>query len=402
MINKKSHIIRLYVIIMKNNFVSNVVDLLCHFIGYTLVLVLTSLIFKNTIIVDSNHYYIWGFIAVIIIWAFNKTIKPLLFWITLPITALTLGLFYPIINIIILKLTDLILQSHFEIKGIFSLFFASIFISILNGIMDHFFVDKLISTMFSIGNIEIKWYSFFLLVAFSLGAFIIYLNRKRINLSKTEIGDMLFNLVIIAILGARIYYVIFNLDYYLEYPVDILKVWEGGLAIHGGIILGLLYLFYFCKKKGISIIKLTDLIVLALPLGQAIGRWGNFFNQEAYGPVTTYSNLKSMYIPSFIIDGMHIGNNYYHPTFLYESMWCLLIFIALLILFLLKIEKKGLYTSIYLIMYGIERLIVESMRQDSLMLFNTKVAQIVSIVMILSGVIILIYNWRSKNEYSNQ
>ena len=91
---------------------------------------------------------------------------------------------------------------------------------------------KDISTMFSIGNIEIKWYSFFLLVAFSLGALIIYLNRKRINLSKTEIGDMLFNLVIIAILGARIYYVIFNLDYYLEYPIDALKVWECGLDIH--------------------------------------------------------------------------------------------------------------------------------------------------------------------------
>ena len=129
---------------MKNNFVSNVLDLICHFIGYTLVLILTSLIFKNTIIVDSSHYYIWGFIAVIIICAFNKTIKPLLVWITLPITALTLGLFYPIINIIILKLTDLILQSHFEIKGIFSLFFASIFISLLNEIMDHFFVDKLL------------------------------------------------------------------------------------------------------------------------------------------------------------------------------------------------------------------------------------------------------------------
>ena len=129
---------------MNKNFIKNVVDLLCHFMGYTLVLILTSLIFKNTIIVDSNHYYIWGFIAVIIIWAFNKTVKPLLFWITLPITVLTLGLFYPIINIIILKLTDLILQSHFEIKGIFSLFFASIFISILNGIMDHFFVDKLL------------------------------------------------------------------------------------------------------------------------------------------------------------------------------------------------------------------------------------------------------------------
>ena len=106
---------------------------------------------------------------------------------------------------------------------------------------------KDISTMFSIGNIEIKWYSFFLLVSFSLGALIIYLNKKRINLSKTEIGDMLFNLVIIAIFGARIYYVIFNLDYYLEYPLDIIKVWEGGLAIHGGIIAGIIYLFYFLR-----------------------------------------------------------------------------------------------------------------------------------------------------------
>ena len=127
-----------------NNFISNIIDLLCHFIGYTLVLILTSLIFKNTIIVDNSHYYIWGFIAVIIIWALNKTIKPLLFLITLPLTAITLGLFYPIINIIILKLTDLILGSHFDIKGIFSLFFASIFISILNGIMDRVFVDKLL------------------------------------------------------------------------------------------------------------------------------------------------------------------------------------------------------------------------------------------------------------------
>ena len=117
---------------------------MCHLLGYTLVLYITSLIFKRTIIVDSSNYYMWGFIAVLIIWILNKTIKPILFWITIPLTALTLGLFYPIINIIILKLTDIILISHFEIKGIFSLFFASIFISILNAIMDHFFVDKLL------------------------------------------------------------------------------------------------------------------------------------------------------------------------------------------------------------------------------------------------------------------
>ena len=129
---------------MKNNIILNILDILCHLLGYTFVLYITSLIFKHTIIVDGSNYYMWGFIAVLIIWIFNKTIKPILFWITIPLTALTLGLFYPIINIVILKLTDLILQSHFEIKGIFSLFFASIFISILNSIMDHLFVDKLL------------------------------------------------------------------------------------------------------------------------------------------------------------------------------------------------------------------------------------------------------------------
>jgi len=129
---------------MKNNIILNILDILCHLLGYTFVLYITSLIFKHTIIVDGSNYYMWGFIAVLIIWIFNKTIKPILFWITIPLTALTLGLFYPIINIIILKLTDIILQSHFEIKGIFSLFFASIFISILNSIMDRLFVDKLL------------------------------------------------------------------------------------------------------------------------------------------------------------------------------------------------------------------------------------------------------------------
>ena len=257
------------------------------------------------------------------------------------------------------------------------------------------------STMFSIGNLEIKWYSFFLLVAFSLGFIIIYKNKDKLKLTSKEITDMLFYLVIVAILGARIYYVLFNLDYYLAYPTDIIKVWEGGLAIHGGIIAGILYLFYFCRKKNISIIDVTDVIVLALPLGQAIGRWGNFFNQEAFGPITTYNTLKKIHIPNFIIEGMHINNHYYHPTFLYESIWCLIIFIVLMILVLLKINKKGLYTSIYLIMYGLERLIVESLRQDSLMLGSIKIAQLVSIIMIISGIIIPIYSWRKNNDRCN-
>ena len=257
------------------------------------------------------------------------------------------------------------------------------------------------STMFTIGNIEIKWYSFFLLIAFSIGSIIIYKSKDKLKLTSKELTDMLFNLVLVAIIGARIYYVLFNLDYYLTYPIDILKVWEGGLAIHGGIIAGILYLLYYCHKKNISLIDVTDVIVLALPLGQAIGRWGNFFNKEAYGPITTYNTLKSMHIPKFIIEGMHINNHYYHPTFLYESIWCFIIFILLMILVILKINKKGLFTSIYLVMYGIERLIVESLRQDSLMLGNIKIAQLVSIVMIIIGVIIPIYCWGNNNDRCN-
>lgn len=109
---------------------------LIRLIGYTLVLIITSTLFKKTIFVDSSYYYVWGFIAILIIYVLNKTVKPLLVWLTLPITGLTLGLFYPVVNIIVLKITDLFLLDHFEIKGIVSLFFASIVISILNTIMD--------------------------------------------------------------------------------------------------------------------------------------------------------------------------------------------------------------------------------------------------------------------------
>ena len=233
------------------------------------------------------------------------------------------------------------------------------------------------STIITIGNFELKWYSFLLLIAFTLGSFLIYINSKKYNLDKNKIIDLIFYLILFSVIGARIYYVIFNIGYYIKYPIEIIKVWEGGLAIHGGIIAGILYLLYFCNKNKINILSLTDLIVPSLAIGQAIGRWGNFFNQEAYGPIVKYEVLKGLHIPNFIINGMYIDNHYHYPTFLFESIWCFLIFITIIIL--MKINKKslGLYTSIYLIMYGVERFIVESLRQDSLMLFNLKIAQIV-------------------------
>ena len=227
------------------------------------------------------------------------------------------------------------------------------------------------STIITIGNFELKWYSFLLLIAFTLGSFLIYINSKKYNLDKNKIIDLIFYLILFSVIGARIYYVIFNIGYYIKYPIEIIKVWEGGLAIHGGIIAGILYLLYFCNKNKINILSLTDLIVPSLAIGQAIGRWGNFFNQEAYGPIVKYEVLKGLHIPNFIINGMYIDNHYHYPTFLFESIWCFLIFITIIIL--MKINKKSL-----------------------LMFFNLKIAQIVSIIMIIIGIFIQIKGRRKK------
>ena len=120
-----------------------IIDWITHMLGYTLVLIIASLIFKETIYIDTNYYGLWGFLAIIIIFVLNRTVKPILFWLTLPITGLTLGLFYPIINVLILKLTDFILLSHFEIKGIFFVLIVSIFLSIMNWLMDNLIRNKL-------------------------------------------------------------------------------------------------------------------------------------------------------------------------------------------------------------------------------------------------------------------
>ena len=128
---------------MKNNKkIWKLLNWIIHMLGYTIVLILASIIFKKTIYIDISYYGIWGLLAVMIIFVLNRTIKPILFWLTLPITALTLGLFYPIINVLILKISDFILGSHFEIKGIFFVIIVSIFISIMNAIMDNLIINK--------------------------------------------------------------------------------------------------------------------------------------------------------------------------------------------------------------------------------------------------------------------
>lgn len=248
----------------------------------------------------------------------------------------------------------------------------------------------------NLGIIEIRWYSVLILLGFILGYYLVIKKCKQENIDKTLISDLCFYLIIVSILGARIYYCIFEWKYYINNPIDIIKIWEGGLAIHGGVIAGIIFIYFYTKKKKLGFLKLLDIFAPSLVLGQAIGRWGNFFNGEAYGPITTFENLKNLHIPRFIIDGMYIGGNYHVPTFFYESIGCLIVFIILIILRNKKSTKIGIITSIYFILYGLVRFFIEGLRTDSLMLFNIKVAQLISIIMILIGIYIIIKSLKKK------
>ena len=241
--------------------------------------------------------------------------------------------------------------------------------------------------LITIGPFTIYWYSFLIITAVLLGSAIATKYSRTQNMPSTIISDMILGLVISAIIGARTYYVIFNFTEYKDYLLDIFQVWKGGLAIYGAIIGGTLYLLYYCKKRQVSFIKMLDICSLSLLLGQAIGRWGNFFNQEAYGIITTDTHLRSLFIPEFIIKGMYIEDAYRTPTFLYESLWCLIG-----VLILARIRKKsslivGKQISFYMIWYGIGRFFIEGMRTDSLYFGSFRISQIVSLIIVIIGII---------------
>jgi phosphatidylglycerol:prolipoprotein diacylglycerol transferase len=251
--------------------------------------------------------------------------------------------------------------------------------------------------MFSIFGIDIRWYSVILLIAVIVGISLLIKEGKKYDYSKDFLFNLAFWVVIFGFIGARIYYVLFNYKIYINDPISILKIWEGGLAIHGGIIGGFLTLILYCHKYNASILKVTDMASISLLLGQAIGRWGNFFNSEAHGGATTLFALQNKHIPAFIIDGMYINGVYYEPTFLYESLWCLLGVIILLIIRHYKYLKLGHLTGFYLMWYSIGRFFIEYMRTDSLMFAGFKAAQLVSIALFIIGLIMVMVIGRKSH-----
>lgn len=252
---------------------------------------------------------------------------------------------------------------------------------------------------FNIFGFNVYYYSLCILLGVIEAYILITREGKKQGLPKEFISDLIFYTLIIGILGARVYYCVFNLDYYLANPSEILKIYNGGLAIHGGVIAGLIFVYFYTKKKNVSFIKILDIVAPAVIIAQSFGRWGNFFNQEAHGGITTYQNLKNMHIPEFIINGMHIEGKYYYPTFFFESIWCLIGFIILMIARKNKNLKKGFQIGFYFIWYGIGRFFIEALRTDSLMFFGLKIAQIVSLIGIIIGIIIIVTN-RNKKYYN--
>jgi phosphatidylglycerol:prolipoprotein diacylglycerol transferase len=248
--------------------------------------------------------------------------------------------------------------------------------------------------IFQIGPLSIRWYGVLIMAGVILGLVLAGREAKRQTVSIEFIYDLFFYMLISAIVGARLYYVIFSWDQYRNNLAEIFAFWHGGLAIHGAIIGGIVSALIHTHLKGVSFWQVADICAPSLILGQAIGRWGNFFNQEAFGGPT---NLPW----GIFIDKAHrplhyIQQTHFHPTFLYESLWNFCVF-----LFLLWVRRKRSIISgdvflAYLMLYSTGRFWIEGLRTDSLMFAGFRIAQIVSLCLILLASITLIQRHRGR------
>lgn len=236
---------------------------------------------------------------------------------------------------------------------------------------------------FSIGNIHIHWYGIIIAFAVLLCLFLAHKNNNKHGIKYLDIENCMIIALPLAIIGARLYYVAFSWDYYKNNLSEIIKIWNGGLAIYGGILTALLVIWIYCKKKKINVLSFLDFLAPLVALGQAIGRWGNFVNREAYGSIT--NSLFRMEI--LLNNGEYIS---VHPAFLYESIGLLSIFF---LLYFTKRKYEGQKLAWYFILYGVLRFGIEYLRIDSLYLGGLKISMLVSAGLIISGAII-----KMKNE----
>lgn len=248
-----------------------------------------------------------------------------------------------------------------------------------------------------IGSLSIYWYGVIIATGLFLGLYLATKESERLGLQKDIMIDLVVFAAPIAILFARIYYVIFEFDAYRGQPWwKFIAVWEGGIAIHGALIGAVLTGIVFAKVKKVSFWQIADIAAPSIILGQAIGRWGNFMNQEAHGgPISqaAYENFHQ-YLPNFIMDQMCINGVMYYPTFLYESIWNIIVFTILILMRKYNPLRGEIFLS-YITLYSVGRFFIEGLRTDSLYFGPLRQAQLLSIVLIVGAIIIIIIRRKS-------
>ena len=258
---------------------------------------------------------------------------------------------------------------------------------------------------FSLNGFDVYTYGIVLAFACLVGVCTSYLIYRKFHPEKdyNRIIDCGAGILIFGILGARLYYCLLNPTYYLANPLEILNFRQGGLSIHGGLIVGILTLIFYGKKYKLGTFYLLDAFACGTALAQSIGRWGNFFNSEAFGLPTDLP--WKMYIPLNKRPDIYASNEYFHPTFLYESILDFCIFIILLTIinkYKNRIKYKGLTTFIYLTLYSIVRFFIEQLRVDSaLNISGIPIAQIASAIIFIIGICGMIYVIKSNNTASS-
>ena len=232
---------------------------------------------------------------------------------------------------------------------------------------------------FTIFGIDVMWYGVLIATGMLIGIALAVREAKRVGISEDDVLNIAIIAIPVAIICARLYYVIFSWDYYSQNPGEIFNIRGGGLAIHGGLIGGILTGFIYAKVKKLDFFKTADAVMVGMPLAQAIGRWGNFINGEAHGGPTS--------LPwGIMVDGVKV-----HPTFLYESIWDFGIFLFIMLYMRKKKTYEGEVIVSYITLYSIGRFFIEGLRTDSLMFGPIRMAQFVSLVWVVGGLVLHFY-----------
>lgn len=255
---------------------------------------------------------------------------------------------------------------------------------------------------FQLGPISVHWYG--IIIGFGIILSYIYALReaKRRGIETKHIDNMAFWLILAGVLGARLYYVLFNFRYFSENPLEIFQIWRGGLAIHGALLLGALAYFIYIKIHKIHWLLYADVVMPGVLLAQALGRWGNFFNSEAFGRPTDLP--WKLFIPFAKRPQGFEDFEFFHPTFLYESLWNLIGFVVLVLLArkIFKADSSraryGIILCAYLIWYSFGRFFIEGLRLDSLYLGQFRAAQVLSIILFIIGLVGMIYKAKKASQ----